>query len=151
MSSLTPPVPTGRRERLARPLALSKGTLRAISHRDHRAMRTVRRAFLLIVGTVALVGGLAVLSPFPLAGFVALVALALVGGLYLRNSDRLLRTYAHDLRSVRGDEPPRGWVRVEVESEVALERAVGLPSQRSPHTRFPGGRGVSIAPNDSAY
>jgi hypothetical protein len=78
---------------------------------------------------------LALLAPGVVAPAAAIAGLAATGAIYLGWGDRLLREYDQDLRSVRAGAAASGFVRVEVGSEVGLEREVGSPTGRSPHSR----------------
>lgn len=105
------------------------------SHRDRRAQRNVRRAAVVFGLTILTLLALADLAPFLWARGLAVLGLAAAGGLFVLYGDRLTREYAHDLASARSGEPISGALRVEVESEVGLDRPVVRPSVRSPHVR----------------
>jgi hypothetical protein len=109
------------------------------SHRDLRAERTVREAFWAVLALVAAVSILTFVAGSPLLGLATLIGLALVGGGYLVGADRILGEYAGDLRQAQ-DLDLHGWLQVEAGHAVEFERPVGLPTQRSPHTRPPSGR-----------
>jgi hypothetical protein len=110
------------------------------SHRDRRVDRTVHRALGAMILAVGMLGTLAFLSPSPLSGLFALLGLGAVGGVYLVGAGRVLAEYRGDLRRVHGGGTVDGLLRAEVESEVGLDRPVGLPSQRSPLVRGAPGR-----------
>jgi hypothetical protein len=106
------------------------------SHRDLRAERTVREAFWAVAALVGAISVVAFIAPTALVGEGALIGLAAVGGGYLLGGERIVEEYHRDLRIAQGGEG-HGWLRVEVGHEIGSERPVGLPSQRSPHTRSP--------------
>jgi len=110
-----------------------------LSHRDLRAERAVREAFWTVLALVAAIAVLAFVAPTPLLGLATLFGLAGLGGGYLVATGRLLDEYSGDLRAVR-DRGHRGWLRAEAGYEVEFDRTVGLPTQRSPHTRPSSGR-----------
>jgi hypothetical protein len=107
------------------------------SHRDHRVDASVERSFWLILALAGTLGVVAFLAPWPVVDLVALLGLAVLGGVYVLRSERKVSEYVGDLRSVRGGGDVSGWLRVEVSNEVGRERPVGLPTRRSPNTRGP--------------
>jgi hypothetical protein len=109
------------------------------SHRDFRAERTAREAFWGVLGLVAAVSAIAFVTSSPLVGLATLVGLAVVGGGSLLASERVLEEYDRDLRSAQAEDL-HGWLQAEAGHEVGFERAVGLPTQRSPHARSPAER-----------
>jgi hypothetical protein len=105
------------------------------SHRDHRAERAERQAF---VGVAALVGGISVvalLTQSAVVGLGALGAFAALGAAFVVRSEHRLTRYTHDLRAMCEGETVSGWVRAEAGGDVERERPVGVPSRRSPNTR----------------
>ncbi len=88
-----------------------------------------------MTGTGGALISLALLAPGTAAPAAAIAGLAGTGAVYLGWGDRLLREYDQDLRTVRTGAAASGFVRVEVGSEVGLEREVGRPTGRSPHSR----------------
>jgi hypothetical protein len=105
------------------------------SHRDRRAQRDVSRALGTVIAvTVVLTAG-ALLLPLPYVGIAAVLALAVLGAAYLGWSERTLSSYATDLRRAREGQEIDGFLRVEVTTEVGLERPVGRPTSPSPHAR----------------
>ena len=105
------------------------------SHHDRRVHRLVTRRLGLLAGLVVTLVLIALVAPFALAGTLAVVALAALGLTYVAWSDRLLARYAAQLRSVREGTVTDGFLRAEALSSVGLERTLGRPSERSPHTR----------------
>jgi len=105
------------------------------THRDRRAQRAVSRVFYGVVGaTVALVGlGLEIHLGY--AGLVSVIALGLLGAGYVAWSDRFLEEYARDLRTGAEGAATEGLLRVELRSPVGLDRDIGRPTERSPHSR----------------
>jgi hypothetical protein len=105
------------------------------THRDRRAQRAVSRVFFGLVGaTVALIG-FALEVPLWFAGLVSVIALGALGVGYIGWSDRLLEEYAKDLRTGAEGSGTDGFLRVELNTPVGLDRAVGRPTARSPHAR----------------
>ncbi|MGI0132148.1 MAG: hypothetical protein ACREDK_03510 [Thermoplasmata archaeon] len=118
------------------------------SHRDRRAQRAVRRAaaaFALLLVALLVVADLA---PFAWTSALALLGLAAAGAAFLLHGDRLTREYAHDLAAARGSTNVSPALRVEVESDVGLDRAVVRPTSRSPHTRRPSAAPAHESPRD---
>ena len=105
------------------------------SHRDRRAQRDVRRAAVLFGAVILALLAVADGAPYLWARGLAVLGLAASGGAFLLFGDRLTREYAGDLASARSGETISGALRVEVESQVGLERPVVRPSIRSPHVR----------------
>ena len=104
------------------------------THRDRRAHRDVGRAFWAIVGISLGLTGLALAVPLPLVGVTAVVALGVLGAVYVGWSDRLLSSYTNDLRQAREGSATDGFLRVEVGTAVGLDRDRRSPSP-SPHAR----------------
>ena len=115
----------------------------SFSHRDRRAHRSVWR---LLVGVTAATVALGAIAQYeravPAIGAAAVAGLAITGGAALLAGERLIADYGNDLRNGRRPDGPDGFVRVEVRSEVGLERPVGLPTHRSPNVRSPSHRPV---------
>jgi hypothetical protein len=107
----------------------------SFSHRDRRVHRTLERALALTAAAVLTLGAAASLVGSAWLGIVCVAGLAVVGGVYLAAGDRWVAEYEHDLRTVRAGHGSSGLLRAEVESEVGLDRPVGGPRRRSPHTR----------------
>jgi len=105
------------------------------SHRDRRAHREIDRAFWTIVALALGLTAFALEVPTPLGAIAAVVALVVVGGVYLGWSDRLLASYANDLRDALEDRSTDGFLRAEVASPVGLDRPRGRPTAPSPHVR----------------
>jgi hypothetical protein len=88
----------------------------------------------MVAAALALTGiGLGV--PLPFVGIAAVVALGALGAAYLGWSERMLGSYANDLRLSREGREPDGFVRVEVSSPVGLDGDVRRPTTPSPHAR----------------
>jgi hypothetical protein len=116
------------------------------THRDRRAQRAVGRVFFGLAGaTVALIG-FALGVPVRFAGLVSVVALGALGMGYIGWADRFLEEYATDLRTGADGSGTDGFLRVELNTPVGLDREIGRPTARSPHARrrAPG----SSAPSD---
>jgi len=113
----------------------------SFSHRDLRAHREVGR--LVVVVGLGL-GGLillAVVAPLPVAGALAVIALAVLGGFAVVRGDALVRRYEADLRAIRPDNVDRlGALGVEVHNAVPLHPPASSPTRRSPHVRPPSRR-----------
>ena len=107
------------------------------SHRDHRTHRTLRRGTLAVLGAIVVLIAVAVLLPGPLAGLVAVAALAGVGGLYAWHAHRLVGSYLDDLERVRTGRPVAPLVRIEAAGDIGLDRRTVGPTTRSPHVRRP--------------
>jgi hypothetical protein len=105
------------------------------SHRDRRAHREVARGFALVTATVAGLTLFVLYAPKPLFGFLGVVGLGVVGGGFVVWGERLLADYRHDLLAGAAEPPAGGFARAEVGGVVGLERAVGRPTERSPHAR----------------
>jgi hypothetical protein len=93
----------------------------------------------MVAAAVALTGvGLEV--PLPFVGLTAVVALGVLGAVYLGWSEAMLSSYQTDLRLAREGGAVDGFVRVEVGSAVGFDRDVGRPTALSPHARrhYPG-------------
>jgi len=116
------------------------------THRDRRAHRDVGRAFWVMVGVSLGLTGLAFAVPLPFVGVASVVALAVTGAVYIGWSDRLLASYATDLRLARDGGDRRDFLRVEASSAVGLERSAGAPSGRSPNVRRRPAGAPSAAP-----
>ena len=110
------------------------------SHRDRRAHRDVRRALWTMVAAALALTGFGLGVPLPFAGPAAVVALGILGAVYLGWSDGMLSSYSNDLRLAREGRETDGFVRAEVASPVGLDRDVGGPTAFSPHSRrrYPG-------------
>jgi hypothetical protein len=104
------------------------------SHRDRRVHRTIARSLAFVSLTVVALAVFAMVVPWPVAGIAGVVALALSGAVYIAWSERVVAEYARDLRSVADGFPMDGFRRVEAGSSVGLERVIGRPSERSPHS-----------------
>ncbi|MGD0249805.1 MAG: hypothetical protein ABSB97_02795 [Thermoplasmata archaeon] len=102
------------------------------SHRDRRAHRDVARGFAITATTVTGSTLFALFAPWALSGVLAVIALAMAGVGFVAWGERLLAEYVRDLRIGTTSD---GFVRVEVRSLVELERSVGRPTERSPHSR----------------
>ncbi len=113
----------------------------ALSHRDQRAHRSVRRAFLLFGAAVVALTVLVLYAPQAGIGFLGVLALGGAGLGLLGWSEQLLEGYAADLRSFRESTPLEGFVRAELASRLDLDRPVSGPGGRSPHTRRRGPEG----------
>jgi hypothetical protein len=110
-------------------------TDRSFSHRDHRVRRHIGQTLAgIALGSLGLLGISLLAAPAALA-LAALAGLALLGGAALLVGERALKEYERDLRAVAGGEILDGFLRAEVQSEVGLDRPVGLPSTRSPLSR----------------
>ncbi len=107
----------------------------AFSHRDRRAHRNVTRGFVALAATVAVLTVVVLALPVRPAELVAVGALVLAGAAYLIASSRFLDRYSDDLRRVRDGAAADGFLRAEAGSSVGLDRSVGRPSTRSPHSR----------------
>ena len=105
------------------------------SHRDRRAHREVSRALWTVVGVSAGLTAVAVELPWPLVGIASVVAMGVLGLVYLGWSDRMLDGYASDLRHARDGTSTDGFVRAEIASPVGLYRDARLPTSPSPHSR----------------
>ncbi len=105
------------------------------SHRDLRAYRSALRGFLAVLTTVVGLTLLALVSPVPALGWVAVLALALVGIGGVVWAERLVDRYRRDLEVGRGPSRGSGFARAEVSGRFELDRAVGRPTERSPHAR----------------
>ncbi|MCI4373631.1 MAG: hypothetical protein L3K02_08340 [Thermoplasmata archaeon] len=106
-----------------------------LSHRDHRMDNSLRQSLFLMLALIAGLSVLSFMAPWTAVGLAALLGLAVLGGLYVVQSDRTIAEYARDLRSVHGGGQPSKWMRVEVRSEVEWDRHVGIPGRRSPNAR----------------
>lgn len=105
------------------------------THRDRRAHRDVERALWVVVGISLGLTGLALGVPLPIVGTTAVVALGVLGAVYIGWSDRILTSYADDLRGARDGSAINGFRRVEVVSTVGLDRDARPSTGPSPHTR----------------
>jgi len=104
------------------------------THRDRRAWRDVGRALGAMAGSLVLGSALALYLPVPYAGVAGVVALGGIGAGYLVWAERFLARYTDDLRRGRTGEAV-GFPRAELGTAVGLERVVGRPTARSPHSR----------------
>jgi hypothetical protein len=109
----------------------------AYSHRDRRVHRTIARSLATVSALVAALATLSIFSPDSVVGVTGIVALAILGAAYLYWSERVVAEYARDLRAIRDGSTDDGFLRVEMGSAIALDRAVGRPTERSPHVRLP--------------
>ncbi len=107
----------------------------AFSHRDRRAHRSIWRALAAVLGLVVGLVLVALEMPYDALGVAAVGGLSAVGLGYLTWSERLLARYSADLRGVLEGISGSGFARAEVGTEVGLERPVGSPAGRSPHSR----------------
>ncbi len=107
----------------------------SFSHRDRRVHRFLWRLLALAAGGFTLLAALVMYGPpvaLELAGLLGLVTL---GAATMVVGERAVAEYERDLRTVRSGGPSSGLLRAEVQSDVGLDRTVGLPSRSSPHTR----------------
>ncbi|MGP8071976.1 MAG: hypothetical protein ACLPZM_02465 [Thermoplasmata archaeon] len=109
----------------------------SFSHRDRRAHRTLWRILGGVGAGTLVLCGLAMFGPDVAFGLGALVGLAVLGWVGMAEGEEAVREYDHDLRSVTAGSDGDGFVRAEVRSDVGLERPIGFPAVRSPHTRPP--------------
>ena len=96
----------------------------------------------MVAAALALTGvGLGV--PVPLVGLAAVVALGALGAAYIGWSERMLSSYATDLRLAWEGRSTDGFTRAEVGSSVGFDRDAGRPTAVSPHARrrYPGTSG----------
>jgi hypothetical protein len=105
------------------------------SHRDRRAHRDVARGLAAAAAVVAGFTLFDLLTPWALSGVLAVIVLALVGVGFVVWGERLLEEYVRDLQSASRDARGDGFARAEVVNLVGLERPIGLPTERSPHSR----------------
>ncbi len=121
----------------------------AFSHRDRRAHREIERGLGLLAGGILGLSLVAILAPEPWVGLSALLGLVLAGLVAVAWGQRLLIGYARDLRSFREGGPPGDFGRFEAASRIGLERPVGGPSRRSPHSRGPRAGAPDEGPEDA--
>ena len=112
----------------------------SFSHRDRRMHRWLWRSLGLAAGGSVLLGAFALAGPTVELELAGLLGLAALGGATMALGDRAVTEYERDLRAVQAGEDSSGLLRAEVRSDVGLERAVGLPSARSPNSRRASGR-----------
>jgi len=105
------------------------------THRDRRAHRDVDRAVWTVLGASVGVIVLAMALPTPFVGISAVVALSVLGAVYVGWSDRLLDDYASDLRHAQEGSVDHGFARAEAGSTVGLDRDHTAPPSPSPHVR----------------
>jgi hypothetical protein len=105
------------------------------SHRDRRAHRTVARAFAVLFAFVVALTIVALLVPGTVPGLASFASLVLAGFGAVLWGDRVAAEYGEDLRTVGNGTAVDRFVRLEVASRVGLERVIGRPSERSPHSR----------------
>jgi hypothetical protein len=105
------------------------------SHRDRRVHRFLWRVLAVTAAGSVLLGGLVFYGPTIALAVAGLVGLAALGAITISVGERGVAEYERDLRDVRGGDVASGLLRAEVRSDVGLERSVGLPSARSPHSR----------------
>ena len=107
------------------------------SHRDRRAHREVNRAFGAVLGVSAGLIVFALVIPLPYSGVAAVVAMSVLGAVYVGWSDRTLDRYTEDLRAAAEGSRSTGFARAETASPVGLYRDGRGPVSRSPHSRRP--------------
>jgi hypothetical protein len=117
----------------------------AFSHRDRRIHRFLWRTLAVAAGGFTLLGALVLYGPTEALALAGLLGLATLGAATMVVGERAVAEYERDLRTVRTGGPSSGLVRVEVASEVGLERSVGLPSRSSPHSRRAPSSGEGLA------
>ena len=88
-----------------------------------------------MVGVSVGLTALAVAVPIPYVGLAAVVALGVLGAVYLGYSDRLLTSYGSDLRQAYDGSVTDGFLRAEVGSRVGLDREETSRAALSPHAR----------------
>lgn len=105
------------------------------SHRDRRVAREVHRSVWGMVGLVVALGVVTVVAPSTAIRFGAVVGLAMAGGATLFLSRRLIDGYLADLHALEHGTGLHPTTRVEMHTDVGLERATVGPSRRSPNVR----------------
>ena len=105
------------------------------THRDRRAHRDLNRALWTVLGVSVGLIALAMAVPISLVGLLAVLALAVVGAVYVGWSDRMLGDYSSDLRHAQEGSDAHGFAWVEASSTVGLDRDHTMPPSPSPHVR----------------
>ena len=105
------------------------------THRDRRAHRDVHRALWTVLGVSVAAIVLAMAVPIAIVGISVVVALLVLGAVYVGWSDRLLDDYASDLRHAREGSAAHGFARAEAGSTVGLDRGRETTRAPSPHVR----------------
>lgn len=117
------------------------------SHRDRRVAREVHRSAWGMLGLVVALAVVAVVAPSTAIRFGAVVGMAAAGGATLYQSRRMIDAYLADLSALERGVALHPAARIEMHTNVGLERLTVGPTRRSPNVRRrpPGPRGTASA------